>query len=136
MSPGVRASISIDFCLPDNSSELIQAKIDRLKTAIARQVTTQVSGPEFDSLIQQTHRTGKVVSSEIEFFDRETIANNIELGFAFQTDNCQLQIDYVCQGHDDQLRLLQLLGQRLATSIDDLVLSPNHRICRWQSTQR
>ena len=126
MSPGVRASISVDFCLPKSTSELSRDEIDRLKFAIASQVSAQLTGREFELLIQQTQQTGKVVSSVIEFFDRETIANNIDLGFAFNQGCGSLQIEYICQGNEDQLRLLQILGQRLATSIDSMILSPNH----------
>ena len=128
MSPGVRASISVDFCLPKNTPELSHGELSQLKSTIAGQVSSQLIGPEFESLIQQTQQTGKVVSSVIEFSDRETIAENIELGFAFNEGTGRLQVDYVCQGNEDQLRFLQLLGQRLATSIDDLVLSPNNQI--------
>ena len=128
MSPGVRASISLDLCLPQTSTELSPSEIDLIKSVVAGQVSAQLTEQNFDQLIQQTQQTGKVVSSSIEYFDRETIAENIELGFTFQPGKSQLHIDYVCQGHDDQLRLLQLLGQRVAASIDDLVLSPNHGI--------
>ena len=128
MSPGVRASISVDFCLPQNTSELSRVEIDLLKSVIAGEVSKQMSGEEFDSLIQQTRRTGKIVSSSIEFSDRETIAENIDLGFALHEESGRLHVEYECQGHDDQLRFLQLLGHRVASSIDDLILNPNHGI--------
>ena len=95
---------------------------------IATQVSSQLTGQKFDSLIQQTQNTGKVVSDAIEYFDRETIANNIELGFAIGSGSGRLQIDYICQGDSDQLRFLQLLGQRSASSIEDLALNPQGEI--------
>ena len=125
MSPGVRASISVDFCLPKGTLEPSRHEIDLLKSAIAREVSSQLAGENFDSLIQQTQVAGKVVSSVIEFSDREAITENVELGFAFQGGSGRLQIEYVCRGREDQLRFLQILGQRMATSIDDIVLTPN-----------
>ena len=125
MSPGVRASICVDFCLPGNISDLSLDETNQLKSVIANQVSSQLMGQNFDSLIQQTHRTGRVVSSTIEFSDRETIAENLELGFAFRQGTGRLQIEYACKGHADQIRFMQLLGQRIATSIDALMLSPN-----------
>ena len=128
MSPGIRASICLDFCLPETSVELSDYETDMLKSVIANEVSAQLTGNDFDSLIQQTQRTGKVFSAAIEYFDREAIAENIELGFAMGSGHGQLQIDYVCQGNPDQLRFLQLLGQRLANSIENLELSPENEI--------
>ena len=128
MSPGMRASISVDFCLPDTASELSEHELGLLKSVIAQQASNQLTGQEFDSLIQQTQRTGKVVSASIEYFDRETIAKNISLGFAMNSGNGRLQMDYVCQGNSDQVRFLQLFGHRLANSIEDLALSPQNQV--------
>ena len=124
MSPGVRASITVDFCLPQNVSELSDNELDLLKTAIANQVSNQLTGLEFDSLIQQTQQTGTVVSGVIEYFDREAIVKSINLGFAIDSGKGRLQVDYTCRGNTDQVRFLQLLGQRLAYSIENLTLNP------------
>jgi len=123
MSPGVRASVSVDFYLPPGASELSEYDTDQLKSAIAQQASNHLTGPNFDSLIQRTQQTGKVVSAAIEYFDRETITENISMGFAINGANGRLQLDYVCQGSTDQQRFLQLLGQRLANSIQGLALN-------------
>ena len=128
MSPGVRASIAVDFCLPQTASELSEQDLGLLKTVIAKQASDQLTGKEFDSLIQQTQSTGNVASPSIEYYDRETIAKNIALGFAMNSGNGRLQIDYVCQGNPDQIRFLQLLGQRLANSIEAVALNPESQI--------
>lgn len=126
MSPGVRASLSVDFCLPHHISSLSQAETETLETLIANQVSSQLTGPKFESLIWQTKRTGSVNSSAIEYFDHETISQNMGLAFDFHHDGGQLRIEYTCQGYPDQLRLLQLVGQQVATSIDGFFISKNN----------
>lgn len=124
MSPGVRASVFVDFCLPKAASELSEHDSNLLKSSIAQEASNQLTGQNFDSLIQQTQQTGRVVSAAIEYFDREAISENIALGFSMSGGNGRLQIDYVCQGASDQRRFLQLLGRRLANSIENLALDP------------
>jgi len=128
MSPGVQASVSVDFCLPAHISSLSQAESESLKTLIANQVSSQLSGTKFDSLVWQTKRTGRVKSSEIEYFDHETIRQNTSLNFAFDNDGGQVQINYTCLGNPDQLRFLQLVGQQVANSIDEFFISKNSGI--------
>ena len=123
MSPGVRASVEIDFCLPLNISSLSEAETKSLESLVANQVFSRLSGPKFDSLIWQTKRTGPVHSSAIEYFDHETISQNIGLGFAFHSDGGQVQIEYTSEGNPDQLRFLQLMGQQVASSIDEFFIS-------------
>ena len=123
MSPGVRASVSVDFCLPLHISSLSESETKTLETLVANQVSSELSGSKFDSLIWQTKRTGRVNSSAIEYFDHETINQNIGLAFAFYNEGGQVEIEYTCQGHSDQLRFLQLMGQRVANSIDRFFIS-------------
>lgn len=127
-SPGVRASVSVDFCLPHDISELTLAESEQLKSTIAAQVSRELDGPKFEALIWQTKRTGNVVSSAIEYFDRETIASNIQLGFAFNPNGGRMQLQYLCQGQPDEVRFLQLLSHQLATSIDNLLISTDSGI--------
>ena len=123
MSPGVRASVSVDFGLPLDISSLSEAETKTLEALVAKQVSSQLSGQKFDSLIWQTKRSGHVKSSAIEYFDHETINQNIGLGFAFNEESGQVKIEFTCEGHQDQLRFLQLLGQQVANSIDSFFIS-------------
>lgn len=127
-SPGVRATASVDFCLPHNVDSLSQTEIENFKRVVGNQVSSQLSGQNFESLIWQTKRTGEIVSSAIEYFDHETISENIGLGFTFQPDCGQLLIEYVCEGEPDQIRFLQLVAQQVATSIDNLILSMDNGV--------
>ena len=125
MSPGVRASVSVDFCLPLHISSLSESETETLEALIANQVSSQLSDAKFDSLIWQTKRAGRVSSSAIEYFDHETIRQNIGLAFDFHGNGGQVQIKYTCQGHPDQLRFLQLMGQQVANSIDGFLITKN-----------
>ena len=126
MSPGVRASVSVDYCLPLHISSLSDAETKTLESLVASQVSSHLSGTKFDSLIWQTKRAGRVNSSAIEYFDHETISQNIGLAFAFHEDGGQVQIKYTCEGHPDQLRFLQLMGQQVANSIDGFFITKNN----------
>lgn len=123
MSPGVRASVSVDFCLPPHISSLSETEIRALESLLARQVSAQLTGQKFESLIWQTQRSGPVNSDAIEYFDHESISQNIGLSFNFRDDGGRLSIEYACFGHSDQLRFLQLVGQQVATSIDGFFIS-------------
>ena len=126
MSPGVRASVSVDYGLPLHISSLSDAETKTLESLVASQVSSQLSGTKFDSLIWQTKRAGRVNSSAIEYFDHETISQNIGLAFAFHEDGGRVQIKYTCQGHPDQLRFLQLMGQQVANSIDGFFITKSN----------
>ena len=117
--------MSVDFCLPLHISSLSESETKTLESLVARQVSSQLSGTKFDSLIWQTKRGGRGNSSAIEYFDNETISQNIGLAFAFYEDGGQVEIKYTCQGRPDQLRFLQLMGQQVANSIDGFLITKN-----------
>jgi len=128
MSPGYQASLSVDFCLPADISTLSQSEIKSLENLIANQVSSQLSGSKFDTLVWQTKRTGPVRSSTIEYSDHETIHQNTSLSFNFDDNGGQVQIHYTCQGTPDQLRFLQMVGQQAAKSIDGFFISKHDGI--------
>jgi len=101
MSPGVRASVSVDFCLPLHISSLSESETKTLETLVANQVSSELSGSKFDSLIWQTKRVANSIDRffiskssglvagkqlDVDSFDRAIwLANQV------QTDLGQIQ---------------------------------------------
>ena len=122
-SPGVRATVAVDFCLPTHITALSESETENFKTLLNNEISTHLTGQDFETLIKQTKRSGRVFSSAIEYSDQETISGNIALGFDFQHERGQLKIEYICEGQPDQLRFLQLVAHQAAKSIDRLLLT-------------
>ena len=122
-SPGVRATVAVDFCLPTDITALSESETENFKTLLNNEISTHLTGQDFETLIKQTKRSGRVFSSAIEYSDQETISGNIALGFDFQHERGQLKIEYICEGQPDQLRFLQLVAHQAAKSIDRILLT-------------